>query len=483
MKFIKTYIREGMFERKIIWDEKVNLVFSSKNTRGKTTLLRILLFSLGYPIPNTKKIKFEKCIFETEVYCEVGNVIIRRENDYLQVNYLQEEKKFFLPHDQMEFHKLLWNTDNEDILENILGAIYVDQEKGWTLLNRGKAIGSIHFNIEQLIRGLSDRECKELIFKEKHLSNELKKYRQMMNISKYKEEINDLKDELVSESYDEELQNKLDILNFDYDMVKKELKRIDDVIKKNDSFRKYVESMKIRVRSSSGEEIPVTKDTIVDMDEYEDLLAAKRRLIASELSSLSKKIDKIKLELPIQDDQFSFGKSESILKEFDKNIVKFNIDITTINNIISKLEKEHSLVVAGITEATRHNNAIVDEMFKVIIKYTDELELGLNEKVNYLFTSNLKELSGAVLHKMVFAYRLACIIEIQKKLNIKLPIILDSPSGKEVDRQNVNAMMNILKRDFSENQVILASIYSYDFDDINLIEIKDKLIDQMVEDF
>jgi len=219
------------------------------------------------------------------------------------------------------------------------------------------------------------------------------------------------------------------------------------------------------------------------MDEYEDLLAAKRRLIASELSSISKKIDKIKLELPIQDDQFSFGKSESILKEFDKNIVKFNIDITTISNIISKLEKEHSLVVTGITEATRHNNVIVDEMFKVIIKYTDELELGLNEKVNYLFTSNLKELSGAVLHKMVFAYRLACIIEIQKKLNIKLPIILDSPSGKEVDRQNVNAMMNILKRDFSENQVILASIYSYEFDDINLIEIKDKLIDQMIEEF
>ena len=66
------------------------------------------------------------------------------------------------------------------------------------------------------------------------------------------------------------------------------------------------------------------------------------------------------------------------------------------------------------------------------------------------FTSNLKELSGAVLHKTVFAFRLAYITEIEKHLGIKLPIILDSPSGKEVDQVNIQLMVNILKRDFAE---------------------------------
>lgn len=82
-----------------------------------------------------------------------------------------------------------------------------------------------------------------------------------------------------------------------------------------------------------------------------------------------------------------------------------------------------------------------------------------------------------MLHKTVFAFRLAYIIEIEKTLGIKLPIILDSPSGKEVDNANVQLMVNILKRDFSSNQIIIASIYQYNFEISNIIEIKNRLIE------
>lgn len=65
----------------------------------------------------------------------------------------------------------------------------------------------------------------------------------------------------------------------------------------------------------------------------------------------------------------------------------------------------------------------------------------------------------------------------KKHLGIKLPIILDSPSGKEVDQANIQLMVNILKRDFSENQIIIASIFQYDFDTVNVIEIVNRLIE------
>ena len=38
-------------------------------------------------------------------------------------------------------------------------------------------------------------------------------------------------------------------------------------------------------------------------------------------------------------------------------------------------------------------------------------------------------------------------------------------------------MVDILKRDFSDNQLIIASIFQYDFDDVNVIEIKNRLIE------
>ena len=38
-------------------------------------------------------------------------------------------------------------------------------------------------------------------------------------------------------------------------------------------------------------------------------------------------------------------------------------------------------------------------------------------------------------------------------------------------------MMNILKRDFPDNQIIIAYIFEYDFDKINKIELIDGLFD------
>ena len=109
------------------------------------------------------------------------------------------------------------------------------------------------------------------------------------------------------------------------------------------------------------------------------------------------------------------------------------------------------------------------------------MELGIGSDTSlaasYLFTSNLKELSGAVLHKTVFAFRLSYIIEIERTINIKLPIIMDSPSGKEVDQENIKLMMEILKRDFADHQIIIASIFEYDFDPLNVIEIVNRLIE------
>ena len=75
---------------------------------------------------------------------------------------------------------------------------------------------------------------------------------------------------------------------------------------------------------------------------------------------------------------------------------------------------------------------------------------------------------------------MAYILELEKHLNVKLPIILDSPSGKEVDQENINLIMNILKRDFKDNQIIIASIYDYSFSKVNKIELKDQLLDQVI---
>lgn len=134
-----------------------------------------------------------------------------------------------------------------------------------------------------------------------------------------------------------------------------------------------------------------------------------------------------------------------------------------------------------ISQFTNDSNDVTQSMIKTVQKYMEELGDSEAEKMTwkYLFTKNLKELSGAVLHKTVFSFRLAYIIEIEKALGIKLPILLDSPKGKEVDDTNIAKMMQILQRDFPDNQIIIASIYHY-VPNEHVITLERQLLDQTI---
>ena len=474
-------LTEGMSSRFIEFSNETNLVHSQQNSKGKTTLLRFILYAIGYNIPNTKKIHFENCEAEIVIISEkVGEIILCRTSDaYIVVNVQGERKTYVLPKQQNELHSIIFGTNNADILKNLLGVFYVDQEKGWTLLNRGVVIGKIHFNIEEFIRGLSGRDCAVLLEKEKRLSRELGKYRQMFSVAKYQETIEIDEGSLAVNRYDEIIDSELEQLKIKQKSLKKELKRIDHEIKDNKQFVKYIEDMKLIVKDPNGVEILVTADNIIGFNDSIDYLIAKHKIISAELSSVSNKISGMENKNSFESEQLSFWESEKMIDIFDRRIASINMDVVAVSKEIKELEKNIKAVRKEISDSTKINNAVVNSLYKNVLKYAVELGVGDDESMaaSYLFTSNLKELSGALLHKTVFAFRLAYIIEIKNSIDLTLPIILDSPSGKEIDQNNIKLMMNILKRDFSDHQIIIASIFEYDFDKLNVIEIINKLIE------
>ena len=289
MIFKSIKLKEGMFERTIDFKANVNLIHSYENSKGKTTLLRFLLYSLGYNIPSTKKIKFDQCEVSVTVDTEAnGTITLSRDNsNYIVVSIGGKESTYILPEQQHILHKLLYRTDNADILNNILGAFYVDQEKGWTLLNRGVAIGSIHFNIEELIRGLSSRDCSALLQEEARISRELGKYKQLFSVAKYQESISNSSGSLVSDTLDETLDIELEQLRLRQAALRKELRRIDNTLSDNKRFKRFVAEMKILIQLPDGTTIPVSEDNIVGLADTIDFLIAKRKIVSSEMTTLS----------------------------------------------------------------------------------------------------------------------------------------------------------------------------------------------------
>ena len=81
---------------------------------------------------------------------------------------------------------------------------------------------------------------------------------------------------------------------------------------------------------------------------------------------------------------------------------------------------------------------------------------------------------------MVFAYRLAFIKLLSNKIGYALPVFCDSPSGREVEKETIDIMLRILQRDFSDHQLIVASIFKYEnaLPNAKIIEIDGTLFNQ-----
>lgn len=112
------------------------LIFSHENSVGKSTLLRILLYGLGYPIPSTKKMNFKQLTVEvTFTKCDKKYSTQRMDN-YIQLmsdgNIIYST---LVSTSMNEWFALVWDIESPDVLSNLLGTFFLEQDKGWTLLN------------------------------------------------------------------------------------------------------------------------------------------------------------------------------------------------------------------------------------------------------------------------------------------------------------------------------------------------------------
>ena len=475
MRFIEFTLKEVFFQKTVKFSGIANIIYSKKNTAGKTTFLRAIFYALGYPVPSTKGIKFDDMEFWLTVESNGEQYKLYRHNSYLSLDDGQEQIDYSLPTDFYEIHAKLTGCDNKDILDNLLGASYMDQEKGWTLLNRGKVIGNISFNIEALVRGLGGKECVDELLQLEAVKRQQKKYEYMHSVAKYQEAIHKAGEDIEYDAPDEVIERRLEVLRAEREPVSDELKQIKSILRKNKVLVEYIADMKLTVQSSSGEEIPVTRDTLVGFTDNNELLTTRREMLVAELDDINRKITALEKQK---------GKEEQLLKvqtameAFDSDIKKISVDAIATQEIIDQLKRERQKLQERIRSMRMKDKGVVLKLHDCISAYAKELDVSetyVSPNKDYIFTNDLKSLSGTILHKIVFSFKLAYIKLIRKKTGIVLPIVLDSPTGREVEHRTVEAMLKIIQRDYPDHQLIVASIHDYDLKDKKIIEFKDRL--------
>ncbi|MFR0584346.1 hypothetical protein ACLUX0_08570 [Limosilactobacillus mucosae] len=436
--------------------KKNTFIYSKRNSVGKTSFLRCLLFAMGYNIPSTKGMNMNNLNLEVDISRDDEVISLNRNNERVTISgnvhliSLKEEQKDVL--------SIVYGIENPLILDNILGLHYFDQEKGWTLLNRGKVIGSIHFKIENLIEGLGEVNLNDMNIKLKRLSNERKIYTQLLKLVSLQEEYKS--SNYVNDDTTSVLNAKLRLLNIQSKRLKKEIDEYSKIRKDNEKLITFIEESRIRIRTDKGELVNVDRNHIVGYDANQELIIVQIERKRRSLLEIETQIAKIQKQL---NDKLDLVNIEDQLSRLNNMIDASNIDINNIETVIKEHTKEITKTNKKIREIL-YRSEVTEKIFSRIKYYSKILgiESSLDSKTDFIYTSNLKRYSGAKLHLLVYAFKLALLKEVQTKVHQTFPIILDSPVMGELDNNNLSRMFMLLSKEFKDNQIIVSSIYDLD---------------------
>lgn len=432
------------------------LITSGKNSSGKTTFIRLLLYSFGWNIPSTKGLQFKK--LKTELTLEnFGDVfkISRKEDSIVILKNDQFLDEFDSRNELSSILGVLFGITQHQLLNNLLGLMYFDQEKGWTLLNRGIVIGSIKFNIERLLEGFSDNNFENYAEQIKDIDSQIQGYRNILKILEYQDKIHD-SDSRIDWTYPDELNDQLRLIKMDISSLKAQIESLNEAKRENKRFKKMIAGFGLRVKTSSGEEIVVSDKNIVGFEEIQGFIDARLAIMSRKYSKLLSDQSRIKMKLQEQTKLFD---SDSQLQTFNNLVANMNLDSSSVEKIIYDLRVKESKIKEKLTKELK-NSAYSQMLYHETMTFAKFLGVDkyLVDTPAVIRLNDLKKYSGAVLHLLVFAFRMADLKVFQEKTSVKLPIIIDSPFGKEISKENVSLMYQLLTKYFDGNQIITASI-------------------------
>ncbi|GEM_PF-4724836 len=452
--------------------DKNNLFFSKEvNTAGKTTFLRILLYSLGFNVSSTRGYRFKNIETILEMSNADSTIVLKRSSFAKIILQIAEFKKtIHLPKERNSLHSMVFGIEEPNVLNNILGVFYIDQDNGWSWFVKGTVIGKTNkFDAMELMAGISGSDIHDLQNKIGKIHEHLRTLRVIKSTSSYFRQEKSENSLFNEETKVSELRKERGLLQFRINQKKNEVRRIEKSYRNNNSFINSIEELHLSIETKDGERIPVNKSNLVDYEDNQEYLKYSIKALNLELNILQNDLKILdqeleSIELPINTPDLS-----SLVSTF---FVDNNLSVERISNLEKQYKKELKELEEEKSQRISLKSDFSQELFERVYYFANKLNVAssLDDSSKNIFKQNLSIYSGAIKSKIALAYRLAYLKFIAKSMNIYLPIIIDSPRNNEVSAFNVDLMLNLIKEDFRDHQVFIASIYNYDILDFKVFE-------------
>lgn len=443
------------FVGKIIFDKR-NFIVSENNIAGKTTILRTLLYGLGFKITMTNGVAnldldtVVRLITDSSEKIEIHRfnkekVLCKWIND-------SKEKEYKLPDDQKNLHSIIFNTKTSNLLDNCLGTFYFEQGRGYSLINYGVVTPKNHFSLKELMNELTpevEDKIKELDTISNRLNQEITATEAIEKI--IKNSADSLKDKM--EDSDELTNQNINGLQFKLQQLKEKEKRVKESLKDNKKVMEYISELRLKIKLKNGDKITVTPDNILYYSETNDFLKGELRYISDEIDRTKNKLEKHK---KIVEEKYKKGE-----KNFISHIAK-SVSSDQVQASLAHLKRQNNEIKNKKSMLYKKHDyqELQNRLYKLYSEYATKLEIK-DWMTHGIFSSkNVSGLTGTEQEFTAISIRLAALKLVEEYTGNMWPIILDSPF-QELTPKNKRNLVDFLQTEFGENhQIIIATVYS-----------------------
>lgn len=448
-----------------------NLITSNgHNTRGKTSLIRFIIWGLGFNVALTNQFKMT-AYSETNIELKESNYKnIKRRGNNITLHSNNSSSKYTLPNDETDVLGLLFPNIPIEVLKQLLGFMYFDQDGGYRAWNRNivtqrfSSDRAYKISIEALLASLENINYKEYISKRHSLQNAKKQTSSFTKlISTIESENSSLS--IANTNISDEIRN----LNEKISIKKMELNRIIDKkniyttnLKDQNNFDNLLKKLSIKIKINSdiidvnSENIIHDKHLKTKLLEFERHYNNLEQKLNQELKGL---IDQrnVLISTNESDNNISLFEKDNSFKQLQRLISASGIVYEDSYSATEELSSAYKKNESEFHQKLKMGNSY-SKIWNSIISLANDIGLHseINNHNNELLINKINE-SGAKRSLVVMIYRLGILRYLYKEYDILPPLILDSPASSEMDQDNLSMLISMILTKFPEFQIIIAT--------------------------
>lgn len=494
------------------FSEKSNLIVSSKNGQGKSSLVKSIYYALGANLKAFPKDWIpEKYIFQLKVSINNEELFIKRHNKTMSIKGENESiifnsfKDYSLWLQEKLGMKLELVTNNSDkptiaYVEALVSPMYIDQDKGWSGILYKETFdglgayktGSFPKDVIYYYLGLSNNEifdkkyeCNLLKEKKSFVDGKIDQIREVYETYKLQkhleytpsQDLDELKLEVeqyirLTDEISKEIQqitSKIEKVKRDLDINKQDKYELDNLLSAID--KRFTE---IKHECSYCHSILTREQSLtrLELDDNRIMIIAKREDITKSIYENELELQKNKEKLDfLQDKLDSYHEKLTKLKSISD--IESYIDQRVLNELrrLETIENDKSYDLKNKIEDLQVKIKQLDKKLKKSSEYiSGEYEqiknkisvmIGANGLSNKPF-GNFHKLngSGTNLNKDLLAFYLIYMNLINKVSQYQLPFVIDSFVKNEIDIDSYIRMFKAISSNFFDldNQTFFSVI-------------------------